>query len=298
MRVLRVDVIKRNVRAFMVFITSMLAFMVIAMSAGERDTYAELFLSRSAGEAADARHTDAAADAAPPFTHVQKSRGYSRNVFFRDMAGGLRSPEEIQNDIAQVVGDNDGVEFTRDHINRAYKLTMILTHFKNMLDNPYEILFVHTLADKGFSEDAMTFYSRKLDGVEERNTRTQVSLPRLIEIGDNGQPQFAPASRVQYKFFLEPNNIKRNFDLREPVGAHAMTAESPQPTFDPLSVLSNLDIPFDRGLYHKELVVGGKIYDVKVTIRPTDIETLTIETRVKELDSLVEQTFVLVYEEL
>jgi hypothetical protein len=213
------------------------------------------------------------------------------------LQSGPRASSEIQNEIAQMAGDTNGVEFTKKNLNRAYKLAIVMSHYKNMLSDPYEILFIHTLADNGRPEDTVTFYTRKIDGAEERNTRGQLAISRLIEIGDKGEPRFASGSRLNYRFGLEDHPIKRTYDLRVPEGTYQVS-DVPEGSFDPLAILKDGENPFDYGLYHQEISFGDKTYDVQITVRPTELETVTIEVRMQEIKSLVTQTYILVYEEL
>jgi hypothetical protein len=283
---------KQLIRIALVFGLCMLAFAVIAMSAGENDSHGNALVNEVATVVQPRE---------PQATNLKSPPKAVRNDLYRQLVSGVRSSEEIQTEMAQMAGQGAGLEFSKEFINRAYKLSIVMSQYKNTQGDPYEVLFVHTLASgsgKGNeAEDTVTFYSRKLDGAEEANTRGNLVFSRTIEISDKGEPQFATSSRLNYKFSLEQNKIKSNFHMRAPEGVYDSAAAGAG-DFDPLAVLTNPDSPFDFGLYHQEVSQNGKVYDVKVTLRSTELETLTFEVRVQEQKSLSSQTFILVYEEL
>lgn len=280
--------LKRAVRMVMAFGFCLTAFTVIAMSAvgheSSKGSLAEEVVQRVA---------------TPSHSHrtPQTSKFEQWSSLYRQLESGPRTMSEIHAEIATMAGEGQGVEFNKKNIKRAYKLSAILAHYESNFDDQLNILFVHTLAEGKRPEDTVTLYSRKINGAEEQNIRGELVISKLIEISDKGEPQFTSNSRFNYKFGVEPNTIKRTFDLRAPQGIYKMSLV-PENAFDPLALLTSEEAPFDYGLYQYEMPYQGEIYDVKINVRLTDTETLAIEVNIRQQGSLVSQTFVLVYEEL
>jgi hypothetical protein len=222
----------------------------------------------------------------------------SHNELYRQLESGTRSPEEIEQEIRDIAGSSPGIEFSKSHLDRAYKLSMIATRYNMSGANPYDVLFIHSFANNGLPEDAVTLYSRRIDGMEENVTESQFVVSRSIEIDDEGRPSLTDANRYFYIFGLERNRIKRAFDMRDPEGLGGF-APMKKDAFDPMSLVNRESTQFEDGSYQQEMITAdGKILNVKVTLRKTEIGTLTFEIHSQELKSKVSQNIVLVYEEL
>ncbi|MEK6553694.1 MAG: hypothetical protein AABZ31_00500 [Bdellovibrionota bacterium] len=223
---------------------------------------------------------------------------YAHNELYRQLESGTRSSEEIKKELRDLAGSSTGIEFSKSHLDRAYKLAMVATHYDMQSPNPYEVLFIHSFANNGLPEDAVTLYNRRIDGMEENVTAAHFVVSRSIEINDQGTPVLTDANRFLYAFGLEHNRIKRAFDMRDPEGLGGF-APMKTDAFDPMSLVNRDSTQFENGSYQQEIITAdGKILDVKVTLRKTEIGTLTFEIHSQELGSKVSQNLVLVYEEL
>ena len=222
---------------------------------------------------------------------------FAQNELYRQLESGTRSLEEIQTEISDIASRSEGTDFSSKKIDRAYKLSMVLSHYKKKSQNPYEVLFIHSFANNGLPEDAVTLYTRRIDGAEENLTKSQIVTPRQIVIDEKGSPAFDVNSSRTYQFALEPNRIKRVFDQRDPEGLGGFSSTDAK-DFDPLSILKIEGAQFENGAYSQELLIDGDVIKVQITIRKTEIGTLTFDIKTQKVNSDIEQNFLLVYEEL
>lgn len=238
--------------------------------------------------------------------HIAEARAREENEkkllahheLYRQLVSGTRTSAELESEIRDLAGSSEGLEFSKAHINRAYKLSMILTSYKMSGGNAFDVLFIHSFAQNGLPEDAVTLYTRRIDGMEENMASAGIAVSRNIEIQSDGTPSFNAKYKGHYLFGLERSAIKRAYDLRDPEGLGGFAPLSNE-AFDPLALLTRGNAVFENGAYREQLLAtDGKIYDVSIQIRKTEIGTLTFEVHLQEAGSPILKTFVLVYEEL
>lgn len=239
--------------------------------------------------------------AAPSISEAQRKANlqalYARNELYRQLDSGTRTPEELQKDLTDAIGSADGIEFKKGAFDRAYKLSMVMTHFKSAEANPYEVLFIHNFAINGLREDGVTLYTRRIDGVEESVTSNSLVVPQTLELNEMTEPVLNPKNQMTYLFQLEPHVSLRPFDHRDPEAIGGFKGLTPE-VFNPLALLNRPDT-FENGSYRQQIMAtDGRIWNTQVTLRRTDIGTVTLEVRAQEIGSKTTQTSVLVYEEL
>lgn len=214
----------------------------------------------------------------------------------RDFESGERRQESIQAELLAVAGDNPPLRWGQQVLKQPYKLTQILSHTQN-LENNFELLMIHTFPDQNQKEDVITHYTGRVLEADEKTIGASIVFSRLLE-SKNGRLRFDDKSRSQYFFSLKPKILHSNFSLRAPEGTYQIGPVR-EGSFDPLAILTTESGTFDEvGEYQYEIEAGGTQYIVNVIPRITDIETLTIEVGIREVNSLVTNTFVLVYEEI
>lgn len=222
---------------------------------------------------------------------------YKRNELYRQLDSGTRSSEELAQELSDAIGKSEPLEFKKGAFDRAYRLSMLMTHYKSADENPYEILFIHNFAINGLREEAVTLYTRRIDAAEEGNTNSNLIVPQNLELNEKQEPVLSARSAMAYLFQLEPHTIKRAFDLRDPEGQGGFMSPNAK-MFDPLSLLTRKDT-FENGTYKQQIIAGDeRIWNTEVRLRRTEIGTLTLEIKAQEVGSNVVQTSVLVYEEL
>lgn len=229
---------------------------------------------------------------------ANKSQAQEDQIFqmARDFESGEKSSESIQSELSAITGDSKPIKWDSKNIQGKFKLSQVLTQVHN-LDNNFQLLFTHTLSDQEQKEDTVTHYSSRINEADEKSIGASIVFSRYIE-ATNGRPQFDSATRSQYFFFLKSDALKNSFNLREPEGAFEITSAK-EDSFNPLGILNAEDGNFDEiGEYQYEIQAGETAYIVNVTPRLTDLETLTIEADIREVNSLTTTTFVLVYEQL
>lgn len=222
----------------------------------------------------------------------------AQNELYRQLNSGPRTVEEIEKELSDLTSREEKISFSKDKIDRAYRLSMVTSHIYKSGDNSYHVVFIHSFANNSLPEDEVTLFTRKIDGAEENLSHAQLVLHRNLEISSSGEPTWLPQSRSAYSFALAPNKIKRAFDLREPDGIGGFSPLQDK-TFDPLSILTVEGAQFENGSYQQELISpDGAIINVKVSIRKTQIGTLTFHIETQELNSKIQKNFILVYEEI
>ena len=217
---------------------------------------------------------------------------------FRALESGQRTHDEIQEDLAQLTGTSEPIDWRAADFNRVladrYRLSTVATHVVN-LDSNVETLFVHTLPDATHPEDKLTEYNRRLNEAEEQTVAIKFVVPRLFD-GQKAQPDDAPDSQALYQFHMVAQPLERNFGFRSPEGTYDLTTPSAA-DFNPLGWLA-----IKKSTKQSELQYfweyQNRHFDVSITPRKTDIETLTFEITVHEIDTLLTTTIVLIYEPL
>lgn len=230
---------------------------------------------------------------------IPEERATKKNELdlFERLTSGVRSPEELDEEWTSWVGTSTGIRMSQLKTLPKHRLTMLLTEVKNLASNPYRVLFVHSFS-RPTEEDAVTLYSRELDGLEEKNVDAKIIAAQEIGKAEGQSLQLERAYR--YHFSLTHSYLKRAYDLRAPRG---QSQTYPVDTSDyhlleelVAAVTQNEAKAFESGTYRTELVIGGKSHDVQMTLRQTDIETFTIDLRVQEVGSLLIRRFGLIYE--
>lgn len=230
-------------------------------------------------------------------TELAKSKAKKHlDVFemIRDFESGERTSEVIQSEIAAVAGETRPIRWNQDSIKKSYQLTQILSHI-HVPESRFEILMIHSLADKDHSDDIVTHYTDRINAAEEQSLASSMVISKTIII-ENGRPVFDKGSRSQYNFSLVRQKLQNIFKRRDPVGK--FTESKPDSnSLDPLAILTNENGNFNEIRdYQQEVILGGARYIVSVIPRITDLETLTVEAQIRDVDSLTSATFILVYE--
>lgn len=284
-----------KVKTAITFSSAALAFALIALGSGKINKNGiEVSALAALGDVIPGRAVSSVSEAQ---RKANLEALYARNELYRQLDSGTRSPEEIQKELTDAIGTADGIEFKKGAFDRAYKLSMVMTHFKSQEGTPYEVLFIHNFAINGLREDGVTLYSRRIDGVEENTTSNILIVPQTLELNENSEPVLNSKNQMTYLFQLEPHVSLRPFDHRDPEAIGGFKELSSK-VFNPLSLLARPDT-FENGSYHQQIITpDGPIWNTQVTLRRTDIGTVTLEVRAQEVGSSVTQTSVLVYEEL
>jgi hypothetical protein len=224
----------------------------------------------------------------------ETTREQNTYAFMREMQGGEKSAEAIQSEMNLIAGETKPISWSGRYIKGSYKLTQIISHVQN-LDNNFELMYTHTLPDKKKSEDTVTNYTGRLLEADENTMNSSIVFSKFIRV-KKGIPTFDENTRAQYFFSLKPQLFRSSFSLREPAGTYQM-APVREGAFDPLAILTSANSNFEEiGEYQYEVQAGEARYIVSVTPRITEIETLTIETDIREVNSLITNSFILVYE--
>lgn len=215
---------------------------------------------------------------------------------FDQLTSGLRSFEELDEEWSSFVGDSAGLKLSNIKL-PEHRLTMLLTEVHNLASNPFRIMFVHSFASLS-EEDAVTLYSRELDGLEEKNLNARIVAAQSISKTKDQNLNLEKAYR--YHFSLSNNFLKRAYDLRAPRGQSEFTPID-EKDFDLVKILisevaKDEAKSFDSGSYRTELIIGDVPHDIQLTVRQTDIQTFTLDLRVQEVGSLLIRRFGLIYE--
>jgi len=229
-------------------------------------------------------------------THQSRQLENSKTTFemLRDFESGERTSDSLQKQISDIAGDTEAVPWAAQLIDHPYRLSMVLSHVQN-LDNNFEVLMIHTLSVEGSPEDLVTQYTSRISEADQKNILGSIVVAHQLQ-KKAGQPHFVPKSKQQYSFALKAQNLSNSFSLRKPDGVVKFT-EIPSQSFDPLALLNENSGAYqeiENGLF--EVPINGQTYLVSVTPRKTDIDTITIEIEMREKNSLVTETFILVYE--
>lgn len=213
----------------------------------------------------------------------------------RNFSSGEKTAEFIQSELDATAGNEPALKWQSGVAHGRYVLTQILTHVQD-LESGFELLHSYAFPDDNTKEDEFTHFTNRIYQADEQNIRASMVFSRYLESKKNSAPRFDDSSRAVYSFSLKQDSLRGNFGLRTPIGIHSFEPATAQ-SFDPLAQLSAMNGAFEEiGEYQYEMPVGSKIYNVTITPRHTDIETLTLEVEIREVDSIVTNTFVLVYE--
>ena len=210
------------------------------------------------------------------------------------LSDGLKSNAELDEEWSHWVGDATPKKWAQLKFKKDHRLSMVLSEVRNLADTPYRVLHIHSFGFEGKEDDTTTYYTRKVDGLDEKAFKSQVVVSHKIEKQDD-QYVLSSAHRNLYKIGLREQNFKRHYDLREPEVEYDFH-EVRELDMDVVAKVLDGSGLNESGLYAREMDWGGKTYQVQVNFRETKLETTTIEIEVRPVDSLSIQRFALIYE--
>lgn len=218
----------------------------------------------------------------------------------RDVGSAMRPTDEIMQEWFFISGSTPSISWEEAQEKLAeqstFALTSVLTHYENLSSNPLNILFTHIFASPEKVEESYTYFSRRTNEPEEKAARASLLLARQLELSES--PHFTKASKlVRYSFSIERHGFHRASDLRAPEG-RGESHRANENHFNPLAIIApeNYFEQSGEGFYSAEINWFDKIYDVQVMIRKTEFDTLTVEIKTREKDTLSHKNFLLTYE--
>jgi len=224
------------------------------------------------------------------------------------LQSGLRSSEEIQNDISTIAGQGlvfrwNGEFWQKNKIAGTLTLVTILSHVQN-LETRSEVMHVLTLPGENRHESSITLFTDRLNAADVATLHSTLLIARLIRIVD-GRPVYDPKDSARFNFHLGTSDLQAYAgDLREPEGAYELSAATTdENSVDPFSELSQNNGSFDElGNYEYDQDIDGRHRTVSITprwnaaARSNEIPSLSLEVQIHEAESLDVRSFVLVYQ--
>jgi len=215
-----------------------------------------------------------------------------RNI---DWSSGPRNSLELDEEWSQWAGQERGQPLPEIQLKEDLRLTMVLTEFVDLSKNPLRVQHVQSMGIKGGTAEgeSATYYSRQIDGLEEKNIRLSLQIPHSLKKSRQGLGA-SLSDKGLFTFGLKQSILKRPFDRRSPAGLVDFMVSAPT-DFDPISVLVTED-PDEAELYEADVAWNGQIFTVQAEGRETDLGTFVLELQIRPLDSLQSYKLALVYE--
>ena len=211
------------------------------------------------------------------------------------LTDGQKTNAAMDEEWTHWVGESQPKRWEELKFKKDYRLSMVLSEVRNLADTPYRILHIHSFGFEGKEDDTTTFYTRKVDGLDEKAFKSQMVISHRIE-KQGDQYALSDAHRNLYKIGLREQNFKRHYDLREPEVEYDFHDAQELDLDVVAKILQDGSGLKESGLYAREMDWGGKTYQVQVNFRETKLETTTIEIEIRPVDSLSIQKFALIYE--
>jgi hypothetical protein len=241
--------------------------------------------------------TDAQASPAKSASEQEQQKKKQNQPAFEILQGfesGQRTSSEIREEIAMLAGDTAPIAWGNVKIDQPLRLSAILSHVRN-LENNFEILTLHTLSADGRPDDVVTHYTSRISEADQKNIHSALIVAHKLE-QKKGIVRFSEKPKQTYNFYLAPQTLAGSFRLQKPQGAFTFS-EATANTFDPLALLADnfgQIQEIEDGTF--EVSIADQIFLVTMTVRQTDLETVTIEIEMREKDSINSQSFILIYE--
>jgi hypothetical protein len=234
---------------------------------------------------------------APKTADPSQSKKNQPSTFatLQSFESGQRTSSEIREEITMLAGDQAPVAWGSLKIQEPLRLSAILSHVRNLEEN-FEILTLHTLSADGRPDDVVTHYTARISEADQKNIHNSLIVAHKL-MQKKGTLRFNEKSRQTYNFFLAPQSLAGSFRLQKPQGAFSFSEVQPG-AFDPLALLADNfgqnQEEVEDGTF--EVALADRIYLVTMTVRQTELETVTIEIEMRERDAISSQTFILIYE--
>ncbi|MEQ1664981.1 MAG: hypothetical protein ABL927_06350, partial [Bdellovibrionales bacterium] len=225
-----------------------------------------------------------------PETEKLNSKNYVMKNLLQDIESGERTAPDIQEELKALVGDSKPISWVSENIKGKYELSQVLIHHKN-LESSFELLFLHSLPTSRHAEDLVTHFTGRIYQADSQWVDGGVVISRDLQ-NLNGKITVDEKRKFNYNFSLVPPTFSNNFGLYTPEGTYSIAdfnAINDPAIFDPIEFLKSGN--------RNDFQLNGESFEVNVSARITDFETLTIEAEVHKADSLTTNTYVLIYEQ-
>jgi hypothetical protein len=212
----------------------------------------------------------------------------------KSFESGQRTSSEIREEMTMLAGDTAPVSWSSVKSAQNLRLSAILSHVRN-LENNFEILMLHTLSADGRPDDVVTHYTTRISEADQKNIQNSIIVAHKL-VQKRGTVSFSEKSQQTYNFFLAPQKLAGSFRLQKPQGAFSFSDANAN-TFNPLVLLKDnfgQNQEIQDGTF--EVTLADKTYFTTMTVRQTELETITIEIEMREKDAISSQTFILIYE--
>jgi hypothetical protein len=226
------------------------------------------------------------------------------------LQSGMRTPNEIQDDIAKIAGQGPVVQWNSDFwqknkIKGPLRLVTMLSHIQN-LETRFEVMHLLTLPSEKRREMSITLFTDRMNAAEISTLHSSLLVAKTI-LFNAGRPVYDLSNLSRFNFHLDSSSLDSSVgDLREPEGQYDFAPlNADDKAVDPFAELGQINGSFNEvGNYEYDQVIGGQHCTVSIIPRWTEAaksrganpQALTIEVQIHEAESLNVRSFVLVYE--